>query len=199
MLHPVLERERRTVAAYLSAGAHRLRTLLPRVEHDSDIEALHQFRVELRRIRTGLMAQRGALPLADAAQLVAECRWLAGRGSGLRDLDVFQHRLTEYLEPDIGADTQPLRRLRADLGRLRSSARRQLLGSLRSRRAHALVTRLQALGELPVAVPGWPDLPTAGAALWRSYRRVRRLGKSIDASSPPDHPHRPRERCERLR
>ena len=53
MLHPVLERERRTVAAYLSAGAHRLQSLLPRVEHDADIEALHQFRVELRRIRTG--------------------------------------------------------------------------------------------------------------------------------------------------
>ena len=80
MLHPVLERERRTVAAYLSAGAHRLQSLLPRVEHDADIEALHQFRVELRRIRTGLMAQRGALPLADAVDLVAECRWLAGRG-----------------------------------------------------------------------------------------------------------------------
>ncbi len=199
MLHPVLERERRTVATYLSAGAHRLQSLLPRVEHDADIEALHQFRVELRRIRTGLMAQRGALPLADAAQLVAECRWLAGRGSRLRDLDVFQHRLTEYLEPDIGADTQPLRRLRADLGRLRSSARRQLLGSLRSRRAHALVTRLQALGELPVAAPGWPDLPTAGSALWRSYRRVRRLGKSIDASSPPEHLHELRKRCKRLR
>ena len=85
MLRPVLERERRTVAAYLSAGAHRLQSLLPRVEHDADIEALHQFRVELRRIRTGLMALRGALPLADAADLIAECRWLAGRGGGRND------------------------------------------------------------------------------------------------------------------
>ena len=50
-----------------------------------------------------------------------------------------------------------------------------------------------------MAAPGWPDLPTAGAALWRSYRRVRRLGKAIDASSPPEHLHELRKRCKRLR
>ena len=68
MLHPVLQRERHTVAAWLSARAHRLQVLLPHVGHEADIEALHQFRVELRRIRTGLQALGGALPLLTPPQ-----------------------------------------------------------------------------------------------------------------------------------
>ena len=199
MLHPVLQRERHTVAAWLSARAHRLQVLLPHVGHEADIEALHQFRVELRRIRTGLQALGGALPLPDAAALVAECRWLASRGGGLRDIDVFLHRLAEYLGPDHAGDTPALRRLRAELGRLRSAARRQLQGALRSRRAAALVARLQALGALAPGAPGWPELPSAGPALWASYRRVRRLGRRIDDGSPPEDLHELRKRCKRLR
>lgn len=199
MLHPALERERRSVIAYLGASAHRLRLQLPRVELGADIEALHQFRVELRRIRTGLAALRGRLPLADAAGLVAECRWLASRGSDLRDVDVLRERLPEYLGAGEPADAGALRRLHAGLGRLHGAARRAMLGSLRSRRAHELVMRLQALGDLAPETPGWPDQPTAGASLWKSYRRVRRLGRTIDERSPPEDLHELRKRCKRLR
>jgi 2-keto-4-pentenoate hydratase/2-oxohepta-3-ene-1,7-dioic acid hydratase in catechol pathway len=199
MLHPVLERERRTVSAYLSAAAHRLRLLLPRVEAGADIEALHQFRVDLRRIRTGLAALAGRVPLADAAGLVAECRWLASRGSELRDVDVLRDRLQEYLGSEEPVDAAALRRLHAGLGRIHGAARRALLGALRSRRAHRLVERLQALGSLVPESPGWPDQPTAGASLWASYRRVRRLGRSVHDDSAPEDLHELRKRCKRLR
>ncbi len=115
MLHPALQRERRAVATYLGNCAQRLRELLPLVEADAHIEALHDLRVHLRRVRSAFRALHDALPVADAAGLAAECQWLANRGSGLRDIDVFLHRLDDYLGPSQ-ADQRLTQRLRSALG-----------------------------------------------------------------------------------
>jgi hypothetical protein len=56
VLHPVLAAERRAVIALLAGSSARLAELLPLVERDAEIEALHQFRVELRRVRTVIKA-----------------------------------------------------------------------------------------------------------------------------------------------
>ncbi len=52
MLHPSLARERQSVISYLADAVASLGSLLPLIEQDADIEALHQFRVAIRRIRT---------------------------------------------------------------------------------------------------------------------------------------------------
>jgi len=200
MLHPSLARERQSVISYLADAVASLGSLLPLIEQDADIEALHQFRVAIRRIRATLKALNNDLPVADALRLEAECRWLAGRSSGLRDFDVFQHRLEEEYLPELkGAGAPALRRLRRELGRERSRQRRVLLGSFRSKRAHALVDGLQALAALSVHTPGWAEAPLAGPSLWRSYRRVIRQGRGITEASRPEALHDLRKRCKRLR
>lgn len=200
MLHPLLARERQSVISFLADAVASVGSLLPLIEQDADIEALHQFRVSIRRIRATLKALGDDLPVADALQLEAECRWLAGRGSGLRDFDVFLHRLEEeYLPALQGTGAAALRRLHRELGRERSRQRRMLLGSFRSKRAHALVDTLQALAALSVHTPGWAEAPRAGPALWRSYRRVIRQGREITEASPPEALHELRKRCKRLR
>jgi 2-keto-4-pentenoate hydratase/2-oxohepta-3-ene-1,7-dioic acid hydratase in catechol pathway len=199
MLHPSLQCERESVVSFLLSSTEVLHQQLPEIERDADIEALHRFRVELRRIRTVLKSLGQILPVADAVDLAQECSWLAGRSSGLRDVDVFLHRLGDYLGEATPVDEAALRRLRAEFGRSRSRARAALLGSFRSKRAHSLVERLQALGTLAVAAPGWSDCPFTGPALWLAYRKVRKLGLRIDAHSPPEDLHELRKRCKRLR
>ncbi|MCG3171685.1 MAG: hypothetical protein CALGDGBN_03326 [Pseudomonadales bacterium] len=198
MLHPALERERRAVAAYLGGCAQRLRELLPLVVADANIEALHDLRVHLRRVRSAFRALHDALPVADAAGLAAECQWLAGRGSGLRDIDVFLHRLDDYLDGKA-PEPAPLARLRTALGRRRAHERRALLSSLHTRRAQRLFARLEVLVHPAVDAPGWTDEPIAGSTLWAAYRRVRGPGRRITPESPPEDLHELRKRCKRLR
>ncbi len=198
MLHPALQRERSAVVAYLGACVQRLRELLPLLMDDAGIEPLHDLRVQLRRVRSALRALHGALPVPEATSLTAECQWLAGRGSGLRDIDVFLHRLDDYSGSDAG-EAGSLARLRAALVRRRSRERRALLSSLRTGRAGRLLARLGTLADLAVEAPGWSDEPEAGAILRRACRRVRRLGRRIRPGSPAEDLHELRKRCKRLR
>ena len=93
-----------TALAFLASSVHRLGELMPAVENATDVDGLHQFRVELRRVRALLQAFDGALPADDAGALVEECRWLARASSVVRDCDTFLQRLPEYVGPAAGAD-----------------------------------------------------------------------------------------------
>ncbi len=197
MLHPVLERDRRATLTYLGGAAHRMAELLPQLERDADIEVLHRFRVELRRIRTALKALGRFLPIAGAGGLVDECRWLAGRSGGLRDLDVFLQRLTDYAE---SLDSDPaVRTLRRALTRMRYRERRALLSSCRSLRAHRLMQRLQSLAELSPYNPGWPARAVNRDVLRHALGSVLRRGRAISDLSEPLELHELRKRCKRLR
>lgn len=198
MLHPALQRERSAVVAYLSTCAQRWRELLPLLVDDAGVEVLHDLRVQLRRVRSALRALDGALPVPEAASLAVECQWLAGRGSGLRDVDVFLQRLDDYRggDPDDGVS---LARLHKALARRRRRERRALLASLGTGRARRLQERLGTLADLAVDAPGWAGEPFAGAVLRRAYRRVRRLGRRITPESPAEDLHELRKRCKRLR
>lgn len=198
MLHPALQRERSAVVAYLNTCVQRLRELLPLLVDDTGIEVLHDLRVQLRRVRSALRALHGVLPVPEAASLAVECQWLAGRGSGLRDIDVFLHRLDDYRGGDAD-DGVPLARLHSALARRRSRERRALLASLDTRRARRLLERLGTLADLAVDAPGWADEPMATVVLRRAYRRVRRLGRRITPESPAEDLHELRKRCKRLR
>lgn len=199
MLHPVLAAERRAVIALLAGSSARLAELLPQVERDAEVEALHQFRVELRRVRTVIKALAPELPLADTDALIEECRWLAGRGSGLRDCDVLMHRLEEYLGESLAADSQALRRLRRELGALRSRERRGLLAAVRGRRTHRLLERLGEAAEVSLHAAGWPARAGVVRALRRALARVTEFGAALDPESPAEALHELRKRCKRLR
>ena len=197
MLHPVLERDRRATVSYLAGAAQRLAGLLPQLEVDADIEVLHRFRVELRRIRTALKALGQFLPVADVAELADECRWLAGRSGGLRDIDVFLQRLADYAHlPDTDPAVTTLRRA---LNRMRYRERRALLSSCRSLRAHRLVERLQSFAGLTPHIPGWPARAVNRGALRHALGSMLKHGRAIDDSSEPLQLHDLRKRCKRLR
>ena len=199
MLHPVLAAERKALLALFGASALRLAELMPKVEQDADIEALHQLRVELRRTRSALQAMRGVIPVPDAEHLIVECRWLAGHGSGLRDLDVLLERLPDYLGKAHDPADPAARQLLRDIGRLRAKERRAMLGAFRSRRGHRLVARLEALAGIAVHGSGWAGDAALARAVRRSLQRLRRYGASLGDDAPPEAWHEIRKRAKRAR
>jgi 2-keto-4-pentenoate hydratase/2-oxohepta-3-ene-1,7-dioic acid hydratase in catechol pathway len=197
MLHPSLDRDRRAIVGYLAAAAERLREVYSRLETDADIELVHRFRVELRRIRTALKALGGALPVVDAMELADECRWLAGRSGGLRDMDVFLERLEDYAR--VPGDDPALGMLRRLAARRRSRERRALLSSCRSQRAQRLLARLQMFAQLSPHAPGWPVQALGRRTVRRALRSVLKRGRAIDTAAEPQALHDLRKRCKRLR
>lgn len=199
MLHPAIAAEREALCAHFGTAAKRLAALMPGVESDADIEALHQMRVELRRLRSALGVLEGYALVPDATELVSECRWLAGHGSGLRDMDVLIERLPDYLGAAPDPDAPHVRRLLRDMARLRSRQRGAMLGAFRSRRGHRLVARLEALADLPVHEGEWPGDTVLAAAARRALRKLCRHGRALSTEAPAEAWHDLRKRAKRCR
>ncbi|MCC6202505.1 MAG: CHAD domain-containing protein [Gammaproteobacteria bacterium] len=181
---PIPRRRPRPTAVQALAGLARaqLQTMgacLPLLEQDRDEDALHDFRVALRRLRTLLrLFDHGADP-----RLAARCdralRWLTRSSGQRRDLDVALRDLT--LLADRGAlSAEAVVLLREPLRRERARAQRRLLATLRGTRCRRtlaateqLLTRHEAASaEMPL------DLETAARrAGHKLRRRLRRAGR----------------------
>ena len=199
MLHPAIAAEREAFRALFGASAKKLAELMPGVESDADIEALHQMRVELRRLRSALAVLEGHAIVPDAALLVSECRWLAGHGSGLRDMDVLIERLPDYLGDTPDPEDPVICLLLRDIARLRRRERRAMLAAFRSRRGHRLVARLEALADLSVHEDGWPTEAVLAEVTCRSVRKLCRQGKALSGDAPAEAWHDLRKRAKRCR
>ena len=149
----------------------------------TDPESLHQLRVASRRLRAFLRAGRPLLDERWADELRSELGWLGSALGPVRDLDVLiDHLRREASElgalDAVGAGTV----LRA-LGRERAAARRRLLRTLASDRYLALLDRLEAAGNPPLAEAG------AGISLedvWRTEHATLRKGISRSGDTPTD-------------
>lgn len=159
--------------AQIQRQTRRLAALHREVLADEDPEALHQFRVSLRRLRTALRQFAPALELPDG---VSPGR-IAGlaRSTGLsRDLDVLRERLEHGILPRLAAEERQalrpaLKRLRRDR-QIAFEAVRDALGSSRYLKLLARLGRwaqqpaFTPLGHLPLAdwLHEW-HLPLSGA------------------------------------
>lgn len=133
------EQAQRLIAHQLS----RVETLRPEVLRGEDPEALHQFRVSLRRLRSHLSQFGPALqlpPRLNRARIAA----LARATGSCRDADVLQEHLERQLLPRLDPVEQkacaPLRR---QLKRQRRQAMKALQAELGSDRTHRLLNRLE--------------------------------------------------------
>jgi len=170
------------------------------VREGRDPEALHDFRVALRRSRSALRRLRRLLPPEPCARFSSELRWLAEITSELRDLDVALEQYPSRIAP-LGQDARKaLAPYRAHLTKLRANARKRLLRALDSPRYRELLQGWPAFLAEPGAVPGVPDLaPLAGRILKRLCRRVLRQGRAIGDDSPDEALHELRKSCKKLR
>jgi len=178
----------------------------PAVLAGDDVEALHDYRVGLRRARSLLAAGRDVYPPEELELLRALTAELAAATSPVRDLDVLLQsydELAEHVPPALGDGSE---RLRAELARRREDAHGELVAKIRSDAHQVLLRRWYVLGSVhriggsdpgPAALR--PTGPIVDDLICRAYQRALRRGDRLIASDDPADWHRLRRRLKRLR
>jgi CHAD domain-containing protein len=149
---------------------------------------------------------RGVFAPGELTHFRAEFRWLQQASGDARDLDVhvLEFDAMRGLVPEV---------MRADLGPLldvlrarRVQARRALVSALRSERATGLFAAWRAhLDGLETGPDDErPDAPrpvaeVAGERIHKVYRRMVRMGRAIDSTSPAEEYHELRKKGKELR
>jgi inorganic triphosphatase YgiF len=160
-----------------------------------DPEGVHQMRVGVRRLRSGLALFREVLPADQIGPLQAELRWLSDELGRARDLDVFCEEGLGPLRRRFPTDPA-LKRLDEEAAQMRTDAHAGLRESLDSARHAELILRLGHW----LAARAWRQQPTSPASarlfqpareaarvlLARRYARLRRRGRNLETKGERD-------------
>lgn len=158
----------------------------PGVRLGEDPEAVHQYRVAARRLRSDLRTFRSELDRDATDARRDDLRWLGGVVGPVRDLDVLGARMAEHggTLPDLD---QP--GVAAVLGRVaaaRDRARIEVIDALGTPRYVQLLEALVAFASEPplAASSGHADRPAAARAGRVVRRRWRQLDAAVQAAGP---------------
>ncbi len=175
------------------------------LRQDLDSEFLHDFRVAVRRVRSGLGQLKRVFPQQALSRFREEFAWLGQVTSRLRDLDVYLLKFDDYqadLPAELREELEPLRQL---LQREKRSEHLKLMKALSSSRYHRFLRRWKQFlkspffQENPPSVAQQPVTEVASGRIWRVYRRVLHDGKSIQADTTEEVLHELRKTCKKLR
>ena len=185
------------LAGALETQYRRLLAHDPGTRLGTEPESLHQLRVATRRLRAFLRAGRPLLDEAWADELRAELGWLGAALGPVRDLDVLLERLRAEVAALDGPDAAGATTVLRVLGRERATARRRLLRVLSSERYLALLDRLEAAADPPLATPT-PELTVED--IWRAeHARLRKAVAGLGSGAGDDELHGARIRVKRAR
>ena len=158
-------------------------------------EAVHKFRVAIRRLRSVLRSARPMLDRVWADQLRAELDWLAQALGRVRDLDV----LIRHLEEEVAVlpdDREAGELLLAKLRSKRAAAQHELVETLSSERYVTLLARV----EEAAAEPRWVGDEVAVEELARKdFERFQRTASKLGSTPSSESLHRVRIRAKRAR
>jgi CHAD domain-containing protein len=173
---------------------------------DLDSEFLHDFRVAIRRSRAVQRELKGVFPEAELEHFRGEFRWLQRSTGEARDLDVWLLEFDDIavLVPwEMRADLEPLRTV---VRRRRLLVRAEMVTLLQSQRLGRLREDWAAFLERLVEMPrdgrpsaARPIIEVAGERTATVYRRMVKMGREIDTSSPPEAFHELRKKGKELR
>jgi triphosphatase len=185
--------------AVLTKQLEALRAHEPGTRLGADLEALHDMRVATRRLRAALRCFASVWP-PPAESVRTELGWLGQSLSGVRDLDVELQQLNAWRDMQSEVERAALDRLIALIAAERVRARQELLAKLDSERYSALLVNLEEVlrSELH-AEASLPLHARAPALIKRPYRKLRKLGDTLDRTSPAAELHALRIRAKRLR
>ena len=196
----------RIFALVLDDLLEELRRHEPAVRAGDDPDALHDYRVALRRARSILRAGARVYPPEELELLRALSAELADATSPVRDLDVLLGSFDRYTR-DVACELEGgVEQLRSELQSLRGRARAHLLEVLDSDQHPVLLRRWQVMGSvhrLGGSDPGpdalRPAREVSGELVLQAYERlVRGSRRRLDSADPSDW-HKVRKRAKRLR
>lgn len=196
----------------LTALAHILLTLLDTLQAaetaiitQTHPEALHDFRVAIRRSRVALSQLKGVLGSSEWTQLQADLRWLGKMAGPARDLEVALDQLSRYQAELPATVIKALVPVQAALHQQYHQAYAHLKQHLQQARYHQLIQRWRHW--LTVPPTQWPQshnaqqpiMALANAALWDSYQRLLTEAAALTADSPATQYHQLRKTSKTVR
>lgn len=171
---------------------------------DLDSEFLHDFRVAVRRTRSGLALIKNALGPEISIRFKDEFRFLGQITSPLRDLDVYllmednyKARLPEHLQ-------EGLHYFFEDLAKKRGKKQTKLVQTIKAARYRSIIHDWQEyLEQKDDELQGEDSRTTIGTLarkiIKKRFQRVLRDGRAIHPGSPDDELHRLRIQGKKLR
>jgi CHAD domain-containing protein len=158
-------------------------------------EAVHKFRVAIRRVRSVLRSARPMVDRVWADQLRAELDWLAQALGRVRDLDVLLREI-EVEVSELSGDREAADLLLSKLRSKREAAHVELVDTLSSDR----YTKLLARVEEATAEPRWIGHEIAVERLAsRDFDRFARAAAKLGKAPSSENLHRARIRAKRAR
>lgn len=158
-------------------------TNLRHVQAGDSLEAVHQARVALRRLRALMQAFQGVADDTQRPDLEAALRALAGRFGEARDLDVFVAETFRPFAPHEPGAAAFGRLLLAAQSRSRTALREGLQAGEADALLLAMLRWLTVGAWVEAAGPGEGDRAIddlAPALLHKAWKRFRKAGKSLD-------------------
>ena len=172
---------------------------------DTDTEFLHDFRVAVRRTRSGLSQIKNTLPATVVSQHAGFFSWL-GQITGLtRDLDVYLLSYKKYKEAipvSLREDISPLYDF---LKQKQALAQKELAEKLESSEYRIQLTAWEQYLKEPLPKKGKETHANisikelADQRIWKVYKCILKEGEAIKESSPAEALHDLRKTCKKLR
>ena len=172
---------------------------------NTDSEFLHDFRVAIRRTRSGINQLKGLIPDTTNAYFAEFFSWLGQITSDTRDLDVYLLNFAQYknsLPESMRDDLNPLYDF---LLNKQHSAQLELAKHLRSNHYLSKISewesflKEQAPAVIITANAKLSIYQLASQRLLKSYKKVLKQGNSIDDHSASEALHDLRKSCKKLR
>lgn len=177
------------VRTHLRAQLAEIERTDPLIRTGDDPDAIHDFRVAVRRMRSVLKSTKALFERDWLKSLRDELRWIAGELGDARDLDVL---LTE-LRKNAGPDAAPVLK---QLETQRRRAWKRARSALESERYGKLLDRLAEAVEAPPVRKADLSLEAVAA---REFEKLRRKARRLGPKTSPADVHRVRIRAKRAR
>ena len=193
--------------AMVQIYSHLLATMehnIPGMLSDWDSEFLHDFRVAIRRTRSGLSLVKQVLPEATINRFKRDFGVLGSLTGPTRDLDVYLLMREDYLARLPEPLRDGLQAFFADMALRRQVEQAKLVKALQSKKIQAILAAwkryLQKTADrrpAPKAALAIAEL--AGRIIMRRYKRVIKDGRALNAGTPAEAVHRLRIQGKKLR
>jgi len=158
-------------------------------------EAVHKFRVAIRRLRSVLRSARPMVDRAWSDRLRAELDWLAQALGRVRDLDVLLTELEEEVA-DLPDDREAGELLLTKLRSKRAAAQHELVETLSSDRYATLLARVEQAAAEPRLVGD--EVPVEELAR-KDFKRFDRAASKLGSAPSSESLHDVRIRAKRAR
>lgn len=193
--------------AMIAIYSHLLATMernIPGILQDWDSEFLHDFRVAIRRTRSGFSLVKGVLPEKTVNRFKRDFGLLGSLTGATRDLDVYLLMRRAYLARIPEALQDGLQAFFADMTLRRQVEQAKLTRALTSKKIQAILTAwkryLQTTADRkPAPEAAVPITAIAGRIILRRYKRVLKDGRALSADTPAETVHRLRIQGKKLR